>query len=152
MMCPRGVGGARVTGSAGRPVPLPPDSLLVLSPPAVYALPAEWLGDRQQGLIAWGCVQRKHWGPRGGRDAAAAGVGGGGGGAGGALAAAGASQGVGVVVSQGPLLPLVQVDQRLPYEAKLVAGTALFPIPVAQGQQQQQQQQAVSGAPQGGSA
>ncbi|KAG2422304.1 hypothetical protein HXX76_016129 [Chlamydomonas incerta] len=76
-----------------------------------------------------------------GKAVAVDGGGGGGGGPGGAGPAGAASAAKGpsaaaAAVSQGPLVPLVQVDERLPYEAKLVAGTALFPIPVAQGQPQ----------------
>eukprot|EP00198_Chlamydomonas_reinhardtii_P003114 XP_001692450.1 predicted protein [Chlamydomonas reinhardtii] len=133
------------------------DSLMVLSLPAVYALPAEWLG-WGHGMAPRPAPQLQP--PELARDAAGAAGGAGegagaqesgkdaasgGGGGGGGAGPAGASA-AGAAVSQGPLVPLVQVDERLPYEARLVAGTALFPIPVAQGQEQS----APSGAQQSG--
>ncbi|KAG2496384.1 hypothetical protein HYH03_005612 [Edaphochlamys debaryana] len=140
-----GTAAAVVQVSLARPVPLPPDSLVVVALPAAYGLPAEWLGwaggmpkGGQAGAVPGagpagagaGCVE----GAAGGGDAAQ----GSGDGAGAGSAGEGERPGPGAaaqgqpqpVPAQGPLMPLVQLDERGPYDARLVAGSALFPIPV----------------------
>ncbi|GLI67137.1 hypothetical protein VaNZ11_011347, partial [Volvox africanus] len=133
-----------------RPVELPSDSLVVISLPLLYGLPADWLGwsaglggkedshisavasaggdnEDADAVRSTGKFQVTRTAPetsRNGKDvkmeceAVVQGAG-------------GSQQGLSETAT-GPLVPLIQLDQRLPFEASLIAGSALFPLPTDQ--------------------
>ncbi|GIL53519.1 hypothetical protein Vafri_9110, partial [Volvox africanus] len=130
-----------------RPVQLPPDSLMVISLPLLYGLPAEWLGwsaglggedDSHSDVAGAGGVgedshaarstgkchpTRTPEAPRIGNDVTIEC---------GAVVQGGSQVGFSETAICGPLVPLVQLGQGLPFEAALLAGSALFPFPTAQ--------------------
>ncbi|KXZ53679.1 hypothetical protein GPECTOR_6g596 [Gonium pectorale] len=137
----QGPAAAGVQATLPKPVPLPSDSLVVVSLPLAYGLPAEWLGwggGMATGFVGDGVSPGGNGGGVADCDAATAVEGaavGAGGGAGAGLLPLPGAEGRGEGSPGGPrclaqptLVPLVQVDDRGPFDARLVAGSALFPI------------------------
>lgn len=136
----RGPAAAVVQVSMVRPLPLPSDSYLIISLPFLYGFPMEWLGwglglsgrdaDGDVGGTEKSFCTSSSGGkngeetipsntsatPSGGGAERNTGVGGA------SFEHAGTTTGL--------LVSLVQLDERTPFEAKLLAGSALFPLGV----------------------